>query len=360
MKRASIALSILLANGCIYAGQITVNGTKNEPLKIENNNKHQFHNGSSYSQRTIKLLNVNLSADLKANLKEHANKMTVGSLNNASHYMLKASKPAVQLGMNGVPVLNQGQHGTCATFANTAAVDAVLNKGDYVSQLCQLELGNYLEENGYFPSGWDGSFGPIVLNQMAMFGVVNKDVEKQQGCGGLNAYPMTGADPHSQMTPDSYHNYSEGLANQLFSWSPILDINNVMFNEYQSEVTLSQVKEALSKGDRVTFGVLLFDFEQGTMGAIGTHKTRNDTWVLTPELMNDLQNDPEFGGHEMIITGYDDNAVVKDAKGRQYKGLLTLRNSWGTSPGNKGDFYMSYDYFKMLAIEAQRIRKLTK
>ena len=33
------------------------------------------------------------------------------------------SKP-VQLGMDQVPVLDQGPHGTCATFAATAAVDA--------------------------------------------------------------------------------------------------------------------------------------------------------------------------------------------------------------------------------------------
>ncbi len=35
----------------------------------------------------------------------------------------------VELGMNGVPVLNQGMHGTCVTFAVTAAVDAALGKG---------------------------------------------------------------------------------------------------------------------------------------------------------------------------------------------------------------------------------------
>ena len=67
---------------------------------------------------------------------------------------------SIDLGMNNVPVLDQGSHGTCVTFATTAAVDAVLGKGDYVSQLCNLELGATLEQFGYYPSGWDGSFGP--------------------------------------------------------------------------------------------------------------------------------------------------------------------------------------------------------
>src|SRR5437879_1335677 len=56
--------------------------------------------------------------------------------------------PAINLGMNGVPVLDQGKHGSCVTFATTAAIDAVLGKGDYVSQLCSLELGSTLEAQG--------------------------------------------------------------------------------------------------------------------------------------------------------------------------------------------------------------------
>ena len=63
----------------------------------------------------------------------------------------------ILLGMNNVPVLDQGSHGTCVTFAITAAIDAALSKGDYISQLCQLELGTYLEPMGYSVSGWDGS-----------------------------------------------------------------------------------------------------------------------------------------------------------------------------------------------------------
>lgn len=358
MKLASIALATLLASGCIYASQITINGTQSQPLNIENNNTF-FQNNFESLPRTIKLLKVNVPSSLKANLKAQIINAKSGAARDTYFVPMKGGKSVVQLGMNGVPVLNQGQHGTCATFANTAAVDAVLEKGDYVSQLCQLQLGNYLENNGYYPSGWDGSLGPIVLNQMSMFGIINKKTESQQGCGGLTAYPMYGPDPLNPMTPDSYHNYSEGIADRYFSWSPILDVNDVMFNEYQSETTLAQVKNALSKGERVTFGVLLFNFEQGSVGAVGTRNSKNDTWILTPEFMNDLQNDPEFGGHEMVITGYDDNAVAKDKEGRTYKGLLTLRNSWGKSAGDKGNFYMSYDYFKMLTIEAQRIRKIS-
>jgi len=44
----------------------------------------------------------------------------------------------------------------------------------------------------------------------------------------------------------------------------------------------------------------------------------------------------EFSGHEMLITGYDDNAVAKDENGYEHRGLLTLRNSWGEDVGDHG------------------------
>ena len=71
-----------------------------------------------------------------------------------------------------------------------------------------------------------------------------------------------------------------------------------------------------------------------------------------------MQSQIDIAGHEMIITGYDDRAVAIDDHGRAHKGLLTLRNSWGALAGDKGDFYMSYDYFKAFVMEVQRIRGL--
>lgn len=122
--------------------------------------------------------------------------------------------------------------------------------------------------------------------------------------------------------------------------------------------TINEIKSALNEHDRVTLGVFLIDFDLGTAGAAGTHMTNFDTWVLTPEIARNIYLRPLFGGHEMIITGYDDDAVAIDDQGRQYKGLFTLRNSSGEHLENKGDVYMSYDYFKVLVNEAQRIRTL--
>jgi hypothetical protein len=270
------------------------------------------------------------------------------------------SGKSVQLGMNQVPPLDQGQHGSCATFANAAAIDALLNQGDYISELCVLQLGNYLEKNGYGVSGWNGSMGPLVLHQMQAFGIVSQQNQRSHGCGGLTEYPGNSSlTPKTDISLSEYRAISEPLNDTRIAWTPLLDIYQVFLDNTSPDATLKQVTKALDAGDRLTFGVLLFSPSQGVAGAVGRYQKANDTWILTPDILRSIKNHGDFGGHEMIITGYDDNATAVDAQGYQHKGLLTLRNSWGSRIGNQGDFYMSYDYFKTLAIEVQRIRQLT-
>ncbi|MDF1677745.1 MAG: C1 family peptidase [Legionellaceae bacterium] len=263
----------------------------------------------------------------------------------------------VQLGMNQVPVMDQGQHGTCATFAVTAALDAALGAGDYISQTCHLQLGQHLETLGYNPSGWNGSLGPLVLDQIRAFGIVNKDTQKEVGCGGLTEYPAASETPEEGMTLSAFHDISEPLADEV-AWTPLLDIYQIVLDRAEPQKTLDAVKTALRNNDRLTFGVLLFRLNEGVVGAVAKHHSANDTWVLTPAVIDDIKQQKNYGGHAMIITGFDDHASAVDKDGRWHKGLLTLRNSWGTDVGDGGNFYMSYDYFKVLSTEVQRIRSL--
>lgn len=306
----------------------------------------------------IKLLKIQLSDSAIQNL----NKRTLATINKSNTTIQRSNLPRkVELGMNNVPVLDQGSFGSCVTFANTGAVDAALNKGDYISQLCQLQLGMYLEKNSYSMSGWEGSFGRLVLSQMEGFGIVSKEKQKTIGCGGLTDYPKKGLpSEETAMSPEQYHQLSENLNELNIVWSPILDLINALADRTDTNKTIHDIKIALNEQNRVTFGVLLLDFDLGFSGAVGTHNAKFDTWLLTPEIARDIVLRPEFGGHEMIITGYDDDAVAIDDHGVEHKGLFTLRNSWGEKFGDKGDFYMSYDYFKVLVIEAQRIRNFTE
>jgi Peptidase C1-like family len=359
MKVTQTAILLVMFCGNLFAQDIKITGTITQAVKVPSTSlpaKMSLKKNTGYTTKEIKLLKVQLSPHAQQNLSIRARNASTHSQQFAEKARNSARYPAkVELGMNNVPVLDQGMHGSCVTFACTAAVDAALNKGDYVSQLCQLELGNYLEKNGYTFSGWDGSWGRLVLNQMDVFGIVSKEQQQTQGCGSLKQYPIAELQPEDTISVEEYHQMSECI-NELIVWSPVLDVYQSFSDRIDINKTVDEVKAALNAGDRLTFGFLLLDFDLGFMGAIGKHKAEGDTWVLTPEIARDAYLTHNFGGHEMVITGYDDDALAIDNQGHEHRGLFILRNSWGNKVGDQGDFYMSYDYFKLFAIEVQRIR----
>jgi len=363
-------ISCLLMSTSLIAQDIRVSGTVSHTLQVPSLAPVQNRNVSQASSPDeIKLLHIKLSHKEKQALA----KKTKDALEHKGSFSLSSSTQksgpypqTVTLGMNDVPVLNQGRHGSCVTFAITAAVDAALHKGDYISQLCQLQLGNYLANNGYGMSGWDGSYGSFVLAQMDAFGIVNKRQEAAFGCGGLTEYPLKGETPTSSISIEEFHrisepftNYFDDTASHEIVWSPLLNMYQAMVERVDTNKVLTDVKIALMAHDRVIFSVLLPALDLGIAGAVGHNKVANDSWVLTIEIARDIYSKPLNAAHEMIITGYDDNAIAIDNTGKAHQGLLTLRNSWGNGWGDHGDFYMSYDYFKLLVIEAIRIRSLS-
>ena len=357
MKLARLTISLMLLSGGVIAQDIKVVGSVDQPISLNSTNNL---NGAMTSVKHISLLKVELSNKARQKIANRA----VAAFKHSQESLPAGDATApttIQLGMGSVPVLDQGSYGTCATFSNTAAVDAVLKKGDYISQTCQLELGMYLETNGYNPSGWDGSTGPTVLNQMTAFGVVSKYQQSTNGCGGLNNYPQAGTAtaPGTGMLPEDYHAIGEAMDPAIVGWSSVVDSYDVFSDKTSTIALVAKMKTILQAGDRLTFGVLLPLADEGVAGALGKHHVTNDSWVLTPEIVADLKTERNLPGHEMIITGYDDNAVAVDAKGRSYKGFFTLRNSWSQSAGDKGNFYMSYAYFETLVMETQRIRHLS-
>jgi hypothetical protein len=353
--RILTAATLLFAGTAFAEQDIQFVGKIQQPISPESQIHANARTFKGPLPTSVTLLKVKLSdhAWTKLQEKTHAEEQSQSIM--ASQESTTTGQN-VQLGMNNVAVRDQGPHGTCATFANTAAIDAALNRGDYTSELCQLQLGRHLENNGYLVSGWDGSLGPWVLHQMEAFGVVSKKNQRANGCAGFTEYPTRDInEPETEMLLTDYHKISETISNGRVAWSPILDAYQVFIDKVNPEQTLQQVKTTLNEGDRLTFGVLLFNAHQGIAGAVGKYHVTNDTWILTPDIIQAINNQGEMGGHEMIITGYNDDAVAFDNQGNAHKGLLTLRSSWGAI-GDNGDFYMSYDYFKTLTVEIQRIR----
>jgi hypothetical protein len=336
----------------VFAQEISIDGTILKKVKIPNHQLSRPSQMGSDETQTIGLLNMHLSAQMQQKFIHQAERQSKDSFSEMN------ATSSVDLGMDTVPVLNQGIHGSCVTFSVTAAIDAILKKGDYVSQLCSLQLGRHLQSYGYVSSGWEGGLGAVVLSQMETFGFMTKEMQRQVGCGHLFEYPVVQNDIGEEMTPIEFHQMSESLVQNRIAWSNLVDIFQVIHDDLDGSKILEMVKNSLNHGDRLVFGVLLADYDKGLVGAVGTHKVFNDTWTLTPEIVNDIQQHPQFAGHEMLIIGYDDEAIAKDDHGREYKGLLKLRNSWGERIGDQGDFYMTYDYFRAFVMELQRIRQI--
>lgn len=264
---------------------------------------------------------------------------------------------SIKLGMNNVPVLNQGMHGTCATFAVTGALDALMGKGDYISQVCHLTLGQYLSTHAYQLSGWDGAYSENVLGQINTYGIINKEKEKTQGCAGLTEYPaMDITSPANEMSTDEFHQLSEEAASsQRYDVTKVLDFYEFINREKTPTDVVKSIKNSLSKGDRLVIGVIVTTADG--VGTYGKYHQKEDSWVITQEVSSAIKSD-NYGGHAMIITGYDNNAVATDIHGKAHKGLFILRNSWGKNAGDEGNYYMSYDYLSNLGYDITRIRKL--
>lgn len=347
-----IVISSLLLLSTLHAQNVTLKGTQSESSTLAPISAFAAKRSSI---PTRKLLRLHLSSTATNTLKSRVNGHNSNKKAMAS-YLTSGLPAKVQLGMNSINILDQGYHGSCVTFAVTAAIDAALGE-EIASQLCQLQLGNYLEKFGYRYSGWDGSFGSSVLSQIEHFGLMSHQDQTTVGCGGLTEYPAYDETaPEGYISPKQFHQYSVPVFDQGIEWSTILDPVTAFEDSINPGKTLLEVKKSLNNKDRLIFGVLLPGLQFGENGAVGTLNKQYDTWVFTPEIAREVVKYDEFAGHEMIITGYNDTAVAIDDKGRHHRGLLTLRNSWGIEAGDKGNYYMSYDYFKILTDEVYRLR----
>ena len=347
MNKWNISVLSIALSCSVHAQSIEFIGTI--PLAISASD--DLHRSFSKTQ-IVYVQNVRLSEDAQRVLKDRLDRIP-GDLGvqAESDPLLPSS---INLGMNNTPVLDQGAHGSCVTFAITGAFDAVLGKGDYISQLCSLELGAYLQKHRRAAySGWDGSTGPDVLEQLNSYGIVTKSYQLDYGCAGVKRYPLT--NEKNTGNPMSISEYTaNSLALSFAGWEVLADAEDVFSDDFNPVSLLRAVKKNLREGRRVTFGMLLDD-SVGEAGAVAKFKKNYDTWVLTPAIVKKIKKGGLKAGHEMIIIGYDDQAQAWTNDGTVSKGLFIIRNSWGKQAGDGGNFYISYDYFKALCDEAQAI-----
>lgn len=296
-------------------------------LSRDVNAPNTFNSPATPSTKKIKLLDIEIDDNLKSKLKTRFEKY----LQKKQEFQAtNGSGRSLDLDMNNVPVLDQGDYGTCATFAATAILDALFNVGDYISQQCLLEIGVYKYHfwQTYYP-GWDGAYADMILKRVKYYGVVNKE-----NCP--HAYP----DKKAWMMPFTY--YSHSLKEP---WTKKFNVKPLIPG------SIHELKKALHQGNRVLISNLLYlNFAPAGIPVNGKN---HGLWALPASkesvllMLNDLlwnSMSNSFAGHAMIITGYDDTT-------QRFK----LRNSWGSYAGDNGDFYMEYDYYFLLNLNALEV-----
>ncbi|BBH52437.1 C1 family peptidase [Fluviispira sanaruensis] len=275
--------------------------------------------------KTIKLMTIMPSAEMLAenDLALSAFKEKIGAEPNYSTIVPFSQSPgAVDLGMNNVPVLNQGQYGTCVTFAATAALDARLSVGDYIDQQCSLALNKNLGDDF-----WNGAYTAVqILQPLKTYGIIPKSK-----CFG-STYPT----PSQKVSPTQYQSTSDKSQAANINWT------------YVGKRDINAVKTALKNGHRVAIGSLLSTADStgvnGFSFKINGKKTNGGLWACDqPGSRNYCGR--SNAGHEIVIIGFDDNQK-----------LFKIRNSWGAGVGDSGDYYMSYNFFNVMEMDHTEVK----
>jgi len=127
----------------------------------------------------------------------------------------------------------------------------------------------------------------------------------------------------------------------------VLEAMNHKSHSYYSCDSLDDVFQALAQGYPVVIGMEVFEsFETKTVARTGK--------MVMPSMTETI-----LGGHSVLIEGKFDNMKVSKltffrkianflfgTKMHVNKGYLKVANSWGEEWGDKGYFYMPYEYFE--------------
>jgi C1A family cysteine protease len=201
--------------------------------------------------------------------------------------------PVVDLRQWASPIDDQGNLGSCTGNAIAGAIDLMDNK-NYKKHTQVSRLFIYYYER-------------------LLEGTVSQDSGAQIR-DGIKVGHMYGA-PLESLWPYDIRNFTH-----VPSAAAIADAAKRKIIKYQNAPDFLHVKDAIAAGYPVVIGFSVYSsFESPEVAATGNMPMPN------------VNTEQALGGHAVCIVGYDD-----------HKQHFIVRNSWGTSWGDKGYFYMPY------------------
>jgi len=204
-----------------------------------------------------------------------------------SHFSLRKAMP---------PIINQDELGSCTACA--------------VSTILMYNRMKVNEKPKFRPSRLF-----IYYNERALEGTINYDAGAEIR-SGIKTVAKTGF-CSEDLWPYDLSKFKRKPPAQAYK-------NAVMYKSLEyyriNNGKINNLKTCLVSGYPFVFGFTTY--------SSGEAADRNGGYIPTPKT-----TDFSDGGHAVVCTGYDDE-----------KGVFEIHNSWGTSVGDRGYYYLPYDY----------------
>jgi C1A family cysteine protease len=210
------------------------------------------------------------------------------------------------------PIEDQGSLGSCTANAAAGMLEyferRAFNKHVDASRLFLYKVTRSL-------LGWTGDTGAFLrstMGAMALFGMPPEQY-----------YPYKIADFDKEPPAFCYALAQNYQATTYYRLDPA---------GTTKEDLLARIKSHLSAGLPSMFGFTVYNSIYSQAGSTG-------------KIPYPAPSDKVAGGHAIVAIGYDDNMRIKNTdSGKETVGALIIRNSWGTSWGDRGYGYLPYAY----------------